>query len=492
MHTAILAQAITRSLPKHKNPPAHNQRPVTAMAVPMHSAETDSNPLYAPNDPCPQAWNTYLPTVFSDRVYTTLTRNRVPWLIIKQLADDGWTDVTSLAKRWGTEEQLYKHAADSLRITHLPQHHQEKIIATVAGAREDLKTLKDHHAQLSTRSQAAQLVDNLDRETMELAFQRVTQARLELKHQGSSNLLGKLHKAMAEGRIENLQFKDFVSFHPAPSSRNSTRQVQNPDGSYTEVEIQTRNMATTIDEWMDACRIFYHSLMMVATQHNEHPRLLPDWEPLRDFYEKFLFGTRVAKRRTPPSVSKLVYLERQAWQLIIEKLWEDKNTTLPEALQEVQKDSLWWTNELTTNSDYSTSRPPKGSGKSKGKYRNQHDGYNNNKGGKGRSKHQSKTRQVWQTNYQKGGKGKSKGGGKRNDMQQRSKGQDGNRSLPPPPQGGQPKVPRANWLTRPNGTPYCENYHVRGTCQEGRNCPREHTCPGCGQGFHPLMHCRNC
>ena len=354
------------------------------MAVPTTTAETDSSPLYAPNDPCPDPWSQYLPNAFSDRVYTTLTRNRVPWLIIKQLADEGWTDVTSLTKRWGAEDQLYKHAADSLRITHLPQHQQEKIIATIAGAREDLKTLKDHQATLSTRPKAAQIVDNLDRETMELAFQRVTQEKLKLKYQGSSNLLGKLHKAMAEGRIENLQFKDLVAFHPAPSSRNSTQQIRNPDGSYAEVEVQTRRMATTIDEWMDACRIFYHSLMMTATQRNEHPRLQPEWEQLRDFYEKIIFGSRIAKRRTPPTVQKLVYIERHAWQLIIEKLWEDKHLSLPEALGDVQRDSLWWTNELATNSDNPTpTRTPKGGDKSKGQYYNRQDQYYNNKGGKG-------------------------------------------------------------------------------------------------------------
>ena len=103
------------------------------MPIPTTSAETDLNPLYAPNDPCPQVWACYLPSAFSDRVYTTLTRNHVPWLIIKQLADDGWTDITSLSKRWGTEDQLYKQAPDSLRISHLPQHQQEKIIATIAG-----------------------------------------------------------------------------------------------------------------------------------------------------------------------------------------------------------------------------------------------------------------------------------------------------------------------------------------------------------------------
>ena len=294
------------------------------MSIPTTSAETDINTLYAPNDPCPQVWAGYLPSAFSDRVYATLTRNHVPWLIIKQLADDGWTDITSLSKRWGTEEQLYKQAPDSLRISHLPQHQQEKIIATIAGARDDLKVLKDHHAQLSNRPKAAQLVDNLDRETMENAFQRVTQSRLELRHQGSSNLLGKLHKAMSEGRLECIPFKDLVSFHPAPSVRNSTQQIRNSDGSYTEVEVQTRKMATTVDEWMEACKIFYHSLMMVATQHNEHPRLHPEWEQLRDFYEKFLFGSRVAKRKNPPTVSKLVYLERQVWNLVIENYGKTK------------------------------------------------------------------------------------------------------------------------------------------------------------------------
>ena len=466
------------------------------MSVPATTPETDTDQLYAPNDPCPEDWQEYLPTAFNDRVYTALTRNRVPWLIIKQLADDGWTDISSLAKRWGTEEQLYKNAAESLRITALPQHQQEKIIATVAGAREDLKALKDHNAQLSTRAKAAQLVDNLDRSTMEQAFQRATQERLELKHQGSANLLGKLHKAMAEGRIECIPYKDLASFHPAPTARQSTQQIRNADGSFTEVEVQTRRMATTIDEWMEACRIFYHSLMMVATQHNEHPRLYPHWEQLRDFYEKFLFGSRVAKRKTPPTISKLVYLERQAWNYVIEKLWENKTLSLADALQEIQGDTLWWTNELAQNTNYTpTNWNEKGKGRYKGYQNNRNTNY---KGGKGKGKYQSKGRNVWQTSYPKG-KGKGKGGkGKRNDLRQRSSGQapyqQHNQAAPAQGSSNQlhPKIPRQQWMTRPRGIPYCENYHVYGTCQDGRNCTREHTCPGCGQGYHALMNCRNC
>ena len=91
---------------------------------PRTTPETDNDPLYAPNDPCPEAWQDYLPTAFHDRVYGALIRNKVPWLIIKQLADERWTDITGLAKRWGTETQLYENAAESLRITHLPKHHR--------------------------------------------------------------------------------------------------------------------------------------------------------------------------------------------------------------------------------------------------------------------------------------------------------------------------------------------------------------------------------
>ena len=472
--------------------------------------ETEADLLYAPNDPCLTAWQDDLPTAFHDRVYAALIRNRVPWVIIKQLADERWTDVTGLAKRWGTEEQLYQKAPESLRITNLPVHQQEKIIACIAGAREDLKQLKDHQASLSTKAKAAQVVDTLDRKAMEDAFQKATQARLELKYEGSNNLLGKLHKAMAEGRIENLQFKDLTTFHPAPSARQNTQQVRNADGSFSEVDVVTRRMPTTLEEWMDACKVFYHSLMMVSTQHNEHPRLKPHWETLRDFYEKFLFGSRVAKRRVPPTVAKLVYLERQAWNQIIEMLWEHTTMTITEAIEDLQGDSLWWTNELSNTAStslnsptYTTGRAPKGGGKSKG----------GKWGGRGKGgRYQAPGRGVYQQSFGKGKgkKGKGKGKGKRNDLQQRNNSQQG--SWPRPPQsqnggnwnnnnnnrpqnnGGQmhPKIPRQQWIQRPNGIAFCENYHIYGTCRDGRNCTREHICPGCGQGVHPLHACANC
>jgi hypothetical protein len=336
------------------------------MAVPATTSQTDLDPLYAPNDPCPEEWSDYLLNIFHDYVYTTLTRNRVPWLIMKQLADEGWTDVTSLTKRWGTEEQLYSKAVSSLRIASLQPHQQEKIVASLAGAREDLRKKKDYDANMANRPRAAQLVDTSDREIMQEAFYTITGEKLKLKYQGSANLIGRLSRAMAEGRIENLEFKDLTAFHPAPNSRTTTQQIRNNDGSFSEVEVLTRRRATTPDEWKEGCRIFYHSVVMAATQHQEHPRIQPDWGNIRDFYEEFLFGTRIAERRNPPSVSKLVYLERRAWQLIIEKMWEDKQKSVSTALQEVRDDTLWWTNELSNTTEPTSPRTPKGDKHSKG------------------------------------------------------------------------------------------------------------------------------
>ena len=487
------------------------------MAVPATTPLTENNPLYAPNDPCPEEWSEYLIHTFHDCVYTTLTRNRVPWKIMKQLADEGWTDVTSLTKRWGTEEQLYNKAVSSLRIDTLQPHQQEKIVAALAGAREDLRKRKDYESSMAARPKAAQIVDTSDREVMEQAFHAATGERLKLKYQGSANLIGRLSRAMAEGRIENLNFKDLTSFHPAPSSRSTTQQIRNDDGSYTEVETQTRRFATTLDEWKDACRIFYHSFMMAATQHQEHPRIQPDWEPLRDFYEEFLFGSRIAERRNPPTVAKLVYTERCVWQLIIEKMWEDKYKTLPSALREIKDDSLWWTNELTNTTDQTNptrqAKGKKGNKGGRGSYNYNNDNYNNygnqkgGKNGKGRSK--GKGRGVWQHQFTKGNGSKGRGKkGQRNDLQQRQlpSQQNGTDGATPhgggannrwgqnqsPPQANQPRIPRQQWLQRPDrNVPYCENYHVRGACQEGRNCQREHTCPACGQGYHSLINCRN-
>ena len=158
------------------------------MAVPATTSQTDLDPLYAPNDPCPDEWSDYLLNTFHDYVYTTLTRNRVPWLIVKQLADEGWTDVTSLTKRWGTEEQLYSKAVSSLRIASLQPHQQEKIVASLAGAREDLRKKKDYDANMANRPRAAQLVDTSDREIMQEAFYTITGEKLKLKYQGSAKL----------------------------------------------------------------------------------------------------------------------------------------------------------------------------------------------------------------------------------------------------------------------------------------------------------------
>ena len=471
------------------------------MPIPATTPETDHDPCYAPPAPPPEPWSEYLRTTFEDSVYTALVRNKMPWYITKQLADEGYHNSTMLVKRWGTEDRLYANAAASLNITGWPLKNQERVIASLAATWEDLSKLRTIKATMVGKSRAAQTIDDQERTAMEASFLEYTGERAKLRYQGSCNLLGKLNKGAAEGRVENVTTKELVPFQAAPRHNTETNQVRNPDGTVTEVEVQYRKPPTTLDDWVDACRLFYYSLMMVILCHPEHPNLMIPWEQLSDFYEEFLFGPTIAKRHNPPPLGRLVVAERKAWQLVIEKMWNRRpNFTLSAALAEVQGDGLWWINELELNNNNRPTTPyttPYGKGK----------------GGKGKTKQAGPYTRPWQphpnnnnhnTSNNKG-KGKSKGK-QRNDLQQRqnqqyqrntSRGQQGrqlanqNNNFGRGQNSTQPRLPEDQWRPAPGNSQYCRNFHIYNNCQHGRNCNREHRCPACGKGQHSLALCNS-
>ena len=459
---------------------------LTAADVPPTTKETEDSKLYAPPSPPPKEWSTYIRQHMNDKVYETLVANKVPWLIVKQLVDEDWVDVSTLIARWANVDALYRLGAASLDIADWPNKDIEKVLARLASALDDLKRYKTLRLDQAQTSKNSLVVDEPDRRSMEKAFQEATGEKAQLDRQGSANMLGKLDRAAAEGRVEVLEGKELVPYHPAPWIRTTTVHTRTPDGTFTEQELKTRPTPVTAEQWMDAMRIWYTTLMMAICAHSEHPNLKVKWEDLRDFYEKFLFGSTVLRRRNAPPLGQVMIAERKAWQAISTLMWSNR-ATLGEALKEVRGDHLWWTNELDL---VRTHAPPPAQGKGKGKAPRAPP--------PPRQAARDTTRHVRQPQIQQRqqkGKGQGKtsgrsGGTPRNDIQQRA--------LPPTgrkgagrSQGPPPRLPTAQWPEPPNGVEFCRDYHIRGQCAQGRNCNREHNCPGCGQGPHSLTRCRS-
>ena len=83
------------------------------------------------------------------------------------------------------------------------------------------------------------------------------------------------------------------------------------------------------------------------------------WEQLRDFYEKFLFGDLVLKRKKPPTLQVIMFAERRCWRDIALLIYN--GVPLRTALQDIRNDSLWWTNGFDSTNKSRT----KGKGKAK-------------------------------------------------------------------------------------------------------------------------------
>jgi hypothetical protein len=104
------------------------------------------------------------------RLFEIYTANRVPWQILKTMADDGWTDVGSVAARFLTAEAVHERAATSLQLEKWGPKQLEVALARLVAAQEDLSLHKQHKQKLKTNPMVSQVVEDTDRKTMETAF----------------------------------------------------------------------------------------------------------------------------------------------------------------------------------------------------------------------------------------------------------------------------------------------------------------------------------
>lgn len=331
----------------------------------------------------------------------------------------------------------------------------------MAAAQDDLSLHKANKQRLQANPRAIHIVEDTDRRTMQ-AFTAATKEECPPRHQGSKHMLGKLNKAAVEGRVENLSNTEIVPNLPHPQTRSKTERRNNPDGTQEELEQEWRQAPAHADDWQEQMRVFYTTLMMAISVHQEHTKLHVQWLDLKEFYEKFLFGPTIMKRNVPPSLAKLMLAERRAWQEIITLMWE-RDHTLGEALLKVRNDTLWWTNELEARrsdrgaprEQYQRPPPP------------QHNR------GKGKPYPPQPQRQVqqWQQKPQPPAKGKGKNKGKtkkgpRNDMHQR----DAPKSLP----SSKARLPVSQWGDPPYKAEWCINFHLGRPCTV-QPCNRDHT-----------------
>ena len=91
-------------------------------------------------------------------------------------------------------------------------------------------------------------------------------------------MLGKLMTAAAEGRINALEIKDLVPYHPAPWVRLEEVWEMGPDGKMALTEKKTRPPPATSSSWKDMMRLWYTTLMMAVSANSHQPSLRADKE----------------------------------------------------------------------------------------------------------------------------------------------------------------------------------------------------------------------
>ena len=146
-------------------------------SVPSTSAETDKDRMYAPPKVAPAAWEQYLRQYLDPKVYAILCVNKVPYLIMKQLADDDYGDVATLCMRWGSVDKLMHDGVRSLSIGEWEFKHRERVLATMAAALDDLHFYKTERRALANKSKDRQVVEDSDRRSMEKAYMDATGER---------------------------------------------------------------------------------------------------------------------------------------------------------------------------------------------------------------------------------------------------------------------------------------------------------------------------
>ena len=213
---------------------------------------------------------------------------------------------------------------------------------------------------MSSKPLIVQTIADSDRKSLERVFKDTVGHAPPIEHQGCNQLLATMNKPISEGRLEVHSNKQIIPFIPSPTVQTKTRGHDN-----TEYEELTHEPPAHEEDWMQQMRVFYTSLFMVLTAHKEMENLQVPWEVLRDFYEKFLFGPLVLKRKKPPSLRVIMLAERRCWREIAMRIYN--GTDLSTALQDMRSDSLWWTNELESHKQNQTMPRQPGHSKGKGK-----------------------------------------------------------------------------------------------------------------------------
>ena len=162
-----------------------------AETIPKTVPEVEADLCYSAPNPPPTQWAEYIRKKLDPRLFEIYTANRVPWQILKTMADDGWTDVGSVAARFLTAEAVHERAATSLQLEKWEPKQLETALARLVAAQEDLSLHKQHKQKLKTNPRVSQVVEDTDRKTMEKLSRKKPRKHAHCATKGPNTCWGK-------------------------------------------------------------------------------------------------------------------------------------------------------------------------------------------------------------------------------------------------------------------------------------------------------------
>ena len=415
-----------------------------------------------------------------------LKQNRVPWSVIANLAKLQWATLADLSNIYLAEPDLINEGPKDLDYeegTHGITRSIERRITV--GLLESMRAARMLRAARTSAAHGqpaphdpSTIMGPGQRESMEVAYERITGRKPDLEDQGSDSFLTAMFKETAKGNVGNFQIKDITSKIPTVDglTRSVRRRTQDEFNRTVEHEaLERAHWPTNMDAWRHMLTVFKTTLLM-CIYANGHQAKLQCKESDIDDFNKFLNGPQLATRQPPPPLQVLIVAERKAWNHI--SIWLHKGKTLSEAISTIMADALFWSNEVIR---LTNQRGGQGGGKGSWANRNEYDtDQPRNRGsrggrfkpsavqkGKGRWNNNQQRNQGAQIpyNYNQGGAqpAKAKGKGKNTKGKNKSKNKKGKAAQ--------------QWVSKTiQGQLYCWDYHSH-KCKFGNQCRNSHNCP---------------
>ena len=311
-------------------------------------------------------------------------------------------------------------------------------------------------ADMDSRDKAERLIGKIG--TLEPAtvkdlrdtFKHKEGFQFPLEYEASEAYEAKQYKETQRGELGNFTNKQIVGRLPDPTVTHKVSQVP-VDSALVEVTKESKSAPSTDEQWVQQMRVFYYTLTKCIYGSPSHP-IFAGWSltVAKQYYEDFLFGDQIMKRKEKPTTKTLMIAERKAWAEIQLDIYKN-NTSLKDAMEKIMNRTLFWTNEMEAGAKAAANKVKKG--KYVSDYKAKKTIFKPWRGSKGKGS----------KGGGKGSKGKSKG----------SKGGKGN-------WGGKGKKGGKGGKGKGKATSqYCWNFHHGNGCPGG--CNRSHQCPVCGQ-----------